>query len=374
VARFFRKIGLVQILASVLPDEKQSNNSISAVVVVMSFLVEVLRGARRFSHVAWLRFDAPLRVAFGIVRAPSGSVVTRYFKTFRRVHIEALCEAGNSLVMPLLRRREWGHTLDLDSTVFVRYGSQEGSTKGYNPKKPGRNSHHPLMAFLAEAKVVLHSWLRSGNTHTARGVVAFFSEAHEMLKAYGHKVYAVRADSGFVQDEFLSELERLGLPYAVAARFTSKVKYLVGHGVKGWRTFGPGLDAGETTYQAMEWKKPRRLVVIRELIKERPESRGRKLIDVPGYTFHALVTSLGWEPEDVWRFYNGRADSENRIKEVAEQYGAKGFCVRNFYGTEAALRLICLLYNLMAIFKVDVLKKPELIALLEINYRLSRQI
>jgi hypothetical protein len=174
------------------------------------------------------------------------------------------------------------------------------------------------------------------------------------------KVTAPVPDSGFIQDEFLSELERLGLPYAVAARFTSKVKYLVGYGVKNWRAFGPGLDVGETTYQAMEWKKPRRLVVIRELVKERPESRGRKLIDVPGYTFHALVTSLDWEPEDVWRFYNGRADSENRIKEVAEQYGAKGFCVRNFYGTEAALRLICLLYNLMAIFKVEVLKKPEL--------------
>ena len=37
----------------------------------------------------------------------------------------------------------------LDSHVAVRYGEkQAGAEKGYNPKKPGRRSHHPLMAFL----------------------------------------------------------------------------------------------------------------------------------------------------------------------------------------------------------------------------------
>ena len=48
-----------------------------------------------------------------------------------------------------------GHTVDLDSTVFCRYGEQEGSLKGYNPNKPGRRSHHPLVAFLAEGRRLL---------------------------------------------------------------------------------------------------------------------------------------------------------------------------------------------------------------------------
>ncbi len=34
--------------------------------------------------------------------------------------------------------------LVLDSHVAVRYGEkQAGADKGYNPKKPGRRSHHP---------------------------------------------------------------------------------------------------------------------------------------------------------------------------------------------------------------------------------------
>ncbi len=61
-----------------------------------------------------------------------------------------------------------GHTLDLDSTVFCRYGEQQGSLKGYNPKKPGRPSHHPLVGFLAEARRLLWATLRSGNTGSDR--------------------------------------------------------------------------------------------------------------------------------------------------------------------------------------------------------------
>jgi hypothetical protein len=44
-------------------------------------------------------------------------------------------------------------TLDLDSSVMTRYGEQEGAKAGYNPKKPGRASHHPLIAFMAEMRM-----------------------------------------------------------------------------------------------------------------------------------------------------------------------------------------------------------------------------
>lgn len=48
-----------------------------------------------------------------------------------------------------------GHTLDLDSTVFCPYGDQAGSLKGHNPVKPGRPSHHPLVAWLSERRRLL---------------------------------------------------------------------------------------------------------------------------------------------------------------------------------------------------------------------------
>ena len=54
----------------------------------------------------------------------------------------------------------------------------------------------------------------------------------------------------------------------------------------------------------------------------RPDAGGKKLIDVPGYDFQALVTSLppSEPPLAVWRYSNGRADCENVIKELQQGF------------------------------------------------------
>src|SRR5467141_4009027 len=119
-----------------------------------------------------------------------------------------------------------GYTLDLDSTVFERYGRQEGSLKGYNPRKHGRPSHHPLLAILAEAKLVQHAWLRSGNTASARGVIAFLAETLAKLPD-DFRLYALRADAGFFVTEFLVELERRTLPYVIAVRMNPHLRRTV---------------------------------------------------------------------------------------------------------------------------------------------------
>jgi Transposase DDE domain group 1 len=85
-------------------------------------------------------------------------------------------------------------------------------------------------------------------------------------------------------------------------------------------------------------------------------TRRRKLLEVPGYTFHVLVTTLSHDPVTTWRCYNSRAESENRIKELKEDFGADGFCWQSFDGTEAAFRLICFLFNLIAEFKREVIR------------------
>ena len=44
-------------------------------------------------------------------------------------------------------------TLDIDSSVMMRYDEQQGSAKGYTSNKPGRKSQHPIMAFVAEIAI-----------------------------------------------------------------------------------------------------------------------------------------------------------------------------------------------------------------------------
>jgi hypothetical protein len=85
-------------------------------------------------------------------------------------------------------------TLDVDSTVITRNGQQQGATKGYNPNKRGRNSHHPLLAFIAESRMVANFWLRPGNTSSSNNILEFLACT---LRHLGSKtVGLLRADSG----------------------------------------------------------------------------------------------------------------------------------------------------------------------------------
>jgi IS4 transposase len=64
-----------------------------------------------------------------------------------------------------------------------------------------------------------------------------------------------------------------------------------------------------------------------------------------------LVTDLAFPAVEVWRAYRGRADAENRIKELKADFGLDAFSMRKFWATEAALAVAMLAYNLMSLFR-----------------------
>jgi hypothetical protein len=80
-------------------------------------------------------------------------------------------------------------------------------------------------------------------------------------------------------------------------------------------------------------------------------SLGRKLFEVPGYTFRAFVTDLALPPELIWLDYNRRADRENRIVELKHDLAAEDFCLHEFLATEAVIHSILLLFNLLGEFQ-----------------------
>jgi hypothetical protein len=253
-------------------------------------------------------------------------------------------------MMERLPQRAEGHSLDLDSTVFERHGQQqEGALKGYNPRRRGRVSHHPLLAVLAESHFAMHGWLRSGNTGTGRGVTEFLKEA---LALWGQRgpLRVVRADAGFFDNELLTFLEERKLAYIIVARLTKYVKREVTR-IVDWRALDQDYAVGECEIKLMGWSKARRLVVVRERIGDLKASVGKKLIDLPEYTFRVLVTSLPALPEEIWRDYNGRADMENRIAELKHDLGADRFCLKDFHATDAVFRSVLLLFNLLSEFR-----------------------
>ena len=116
-----------------------------------------------------------------------------------------------------------------------------------------------------------------------------------------------------------------------------------------------GIECGEFEYQASSWQKPRRIAVIRQLVEERPSACGKYLFDMHEYRYQAYITNLGLPVPEVWRLYRQRADSENRIEELKHDFGINGFCMNEFYATEAAFRCVMVAYNLISAFRQAVL-------------------
>jgi hypothetical protein len=346
---FLRRIGFGEEVCRDLPVHLSSPNAIAPGETYTAFLMSVVAGARRFAHSSLLRADRALHTLLGMKRFPTDGTIRNLFKRFTQGMVVRMYEPLWAWQLARLPKREGGYSLDLDSTVFERYGQQEGARKGYNPKKHGRASHHPLLAVLGEAYFILHGWLRSGNTTAGRGAVEFLKEALAKLKSV-EWIRVVRADAGFFDQELLKYLEETGLCYIVVARLTRWLKQEAAR-VKEGRELDAVYAVGEFRLQLLGWDRTRRFVVVREQLQERKHSLGRKLFEVPGYTFRIFVTNRPDPREEIWRDYNQRACVEQRIEELKSDLAADDFCLREFYATEAAFLSILILFNLLGEFQ-----------------------
>ena len=124
----------------------------------------------------------------------------------------------------------------------------------------------------------------------------------------------------------------------------------------------PGIELNRFMSQENAWSKPRWVVGIRQHIDQRAASKGKTLnlfADDPvigRYRYSALVTDLDLPAVTVWRTYRGRADCENRIKEMKYDFSADSFNMKDFWATETALNTVMLAYNLMSLMRQVLLK------------------
>jgi hypothetical protein len=346
---FLQRIGYAAQVRAHLPFHLTSPNAIDPAHTLTAFVFSVVVGARRFAHAELLRADRALHALLGLNRFPGHDTIRGLFLRFGQADIEACWRPLWRWLLGWVPPLAGGFALDVDSTIFQRAGQQQGAKKGYNPRRPGRRSHHPLLAVLAEAHFVLHAWLRSGNTGAARGVVAFLQEALALLPE-GYGLRLVRADAGFFEEALLAFLEARGLAYIVVARMTLQVKSRCRQ-IRDWRELDADYAVGEFRAALLGWSGERRFVVVRERVRESKEAVGRKLLEVPGYTFRVFVTNTELAAVEVWRTYNGRACVEQRIEELKNDLAADDFCTQQFFATEAAFLAVVATFNLLSLFQ-----------------------
>ena len=239
-----------------------SPNAPSKAEVLGTWMLSILSGHRRYSHVTAIRCDGVNPGLLGMGKVISEDALRRAL-----------------LAIPEDRGREWldGHLsdataplldapwiLDIDTTIKPLYGRQEGAAVSYNPKKPGRPSHSYHTYLMAGLRMVLGVEVKAGDEHSGCHSLPGLLKLLDSLPVE-RRPKIVRGDCGFGSDGIMRELETRSQPYLFKLRLSKNVKRHIERlfNVSGWTDAGQGWEGMDSELALTGWEGARRVAVLR---------------------------------------------------------------------------------------------------------------
>jgi hypothetical protein len=347
LGRFAEKLNLTKMLKQHITINRGKNAGYQVPDIVLMLMISVLAGAKHLSHTVLIKSDMVIRQLFNWKQFPDDTTFGRIFKLFSHKHCKELSDVESMARSKVWSKKWFGKIhLDMDSTVRGVYGNQQGAEKGYNPKKKGQKSYHPLLCFIAETRECLHNWFRPGSTYSSNGCVEFIKECFEKLPKRVWKVI-VRADSAFFNGELLDYLEKNSSCYLIKVKMKGLTSLLE---AQSWKKIKnqPGFEQTEFQYKCGGWKKERRFTAIRQ-IKEEMDTEETLFTGVPKieYSYFCYVSNMKLTPWATHKYYGKRATSENWIEWCKNQMASGSILTQDFWANSAIFQTSILAYNLL---------------------------
>lgn len=323
--------------------------------LVLAHFYSTVVGIERFDHLILLKDNGLLPTLVGLNRFPGTRAMRDFILGLTVQDLAQIQKLHNFIRSQIFQYPNPITTfiINFDSVVLTVYGHQEGAEIGYNPKKHGRPSYHPLLAFESHLKISLHGELRPGNTTNKSEAVPFMKIAlRKVPSTIARSRVRIRADAGFYCRQVVKFLDGEGYGYVIVAQMTRPLKLEV-PGLR-YRLFNhqQKLAVAEFQYQPYGWKEPHRFVVVRHTLPPEPQTRQTTLFTIDRYQYHVFVTNIDLEPENVWYFYNGRAAVELIIKELEQDFFLTKIPTRKFLANQSHFQLLLLDYDLFRWFQI----------------------
>jgi hypothetical protein len=249
----------------------------------------------------------------------SQPTLSRFENAVTWAPLRDLAHVLTNTVIETHRRRLKGRatriTIDLDPTDDPTHGQQELTFF---------NGHYDTACYLPivatvtfndePAQYAVAAVLRPGNAPATRGARGLLRRLLRKLRAaFRGATYRVRLDGGFAHPKLFRFLEQQQVEYVVAMasnrRLEKRARRLMGKARMQSKATGQTAHLyGETRYAARSWKRKRRVILKAEVVRH----PGRDPKNNPRF----VVTNMAGTPEDLYAFYCGRGDVENRLKEL----------------------------------------------------------
>lgn len=343
-----------------------SPNAPSKAEVLGTWMLSMLAGHRRYSHVTTIRCDGVNPELLGMRKVISEDALRKALARMPEAEGTAWLDSHLSDSVAALLDAAW--ILDTDTTIKPLYGHQEGAVVGYNPRKPGRPSHAYHTYLMAGLRQVLGVEVCAGNEHTAKHAQPGLLKVLDALPAE-RKPRLVRGDNAFGNDAMMMALEERQQPYLFKLKLSKNVKRHIGRLFRqsGWTDAGQGWEGRDGELTLMGWQKSRRAIVLRrplmgELVVAGDDAEdGQQVLafieadrkagkGITGYEYAVLVTNTDYEVLSLGQLYRDRADAENAFDELKNQWGWGGFTTHDLHRCQLAARGVALAYNWWSLF------------------------
>ncbi len=322
IQRFCKKLCLKKLLQEYVRLE-QRNQDYHPAELFLALMFAIIMGLRRINKTEILQYNGAFLEMLGLKRFPDQSTLRRFLKRLSPDSIRRFVRLHDSLRMQLftLPCKRTTLVFDIDSVVIVIYGKHQGARVGYNPKKKGRRSYHPIFCFEAHFQEFWHGSLRPGNAGASTGAVPFIKIClAKAPKDIAKSRVLFRMDSGFYGRRVIRFLDATGCGYVIVAKEYPTIKARA-RSCK-FQAMGNGWEVGEFR-DKIHYKSAvgHRFVVVRRPIPEDPEEEKQlKLFKDKRYAYHVFVTNLKTSPWRVYLFYRPRAAIEKNNRELLYDY------------------------------------------------------
>jgi hypothetical protein len=349
LAHLDRTLGLTAAVAACGHDPRRKNSvQHSFLDLIRQRVYQIAAGYEDANDAHTLRHDPAFKLACG--RAPLTGDDLASQPTLSRLEAtvdEDACARVNDVLLSQFlkasRPRPRTVVLDIDTSEHTTHGQQElafyngfYASTCYLPRFLFASLPGEADQFLVRAELPDHQ------EEQTEAILTSLATVVSTLRVRWPGVWVrLRADAGFADPELYAWLEANDVAYAISIGANAVLQRLaapVGERARKAALASPTGRAtvyGRVWYQAESWEKRRRVVV--KVTVTPSEQKVRCLV----------VSGLGRWPKEIYGFYGGRGDSENRIKELKEGVRSDRMSCEAFASNKVRLMLSSVAYVLL---------------------------
>lgn len=320
---------------------------------ILQIMIGIVAGAKCMNDVGKIAKD--ILVIKYLQNPVEEAQLGRDVRSFSHAQIEGFHEFNMSLsILDFLQRVPQNEELifDVDATSVEKYGSQKGVEKGYVGKEHPESCYQYILFRLHNRNTFLYGTIRGGSAHSQNDFCGYLNRFLPMFKAKWKTTW--RADSGYFNElAFDAFIENEADFFIKAPMSESRLNLAQTSPDLIWSKEADGISYAS---RMTTTKKGNSYLEIFK--RTRLQNHQLSLGEMASFKYDCLVTSkITIAEEQAFSFYNGRANIENNIRELKNDYALGKIVTDDFNANDVITQITMLTYLLMRHFQNEVLPK-----------------